>query len=61
MSKFREPDFYKVCFKHNYKLLKKIEPRSSKQENGYELYQCKKCKKHYKKIIPYNTYWEGDF
>ena len=54
MLKFsKEPSIHKVCLKHNFSLVKIIEPNEDKQINGYKLYKCKNCGKEHKKEIPF--------
>ena len=57
----KEPTINKVCLKHNFYVVKQVEPMISKKQNGYKIYKCRKCGKKHKEIISYKNYWGGDF
>lgn len=57
----KKPTVNKVCLKHNFYVIKQVEPNFSKKEDGYKICKCKKCGKKQKIVIPYNNYMGGDF
>ena len=57
----KEPTINKVCLKHNFYMIKQVEPNLARKEDGYKIYKCKKCGKKQKEIISYKTYIGGDF
>ncbi len=49
----KAPSINKICLKHSFKLIQRIEPSLSKKENGLKIYKCNKCGRIHKKEIPY--------